>query len=144
LPYHIKIILIDYSRILRRNGFNRSRALMTAGLARVRPILITAITTMVALIPLALGKAEYVTSVGAPFAITVIGGLSLSTLFTLIFIPTLNSGLENALSWLRNLGWKIKLLQLVFFVFSCWLIYEYVFDMVLIWYGNLSTYFSQY
>ena len=124
------IILIDYSRILRRNGFNRSRALMTAGLARVRPILITAITTMVALIPLALGKAEYVTSVGAPFAITVIGGLSLSTLFTLIFIPTLNSGLENALSWLRNLGWKIKLLQSVFFVFSCWLIYEYVFDMV--------------
>ena len=50
------IILIDYSNILRKRGYRRSRALMTAGLARVRPILITAITTMVALMPLAMGK----------------------------------------------------------------------------------------
>jgi len=82
------IILIDYTRILRQRGFNRSRALIMAGQARVRPIIITAFTTIVGMLPLAMGKAEYVTRIGAPFAITVIGGLTVSTLFTLIFIPT--------------------------------------------------------
>jgi multidrug efflux pump subunit AcrB len=111
------IILIDYSNILKRKGFNNSRALITAGLARVRPILITAITTIVAMIPLALGRAEYVTTIGAPFAITVIGGLTLSTVFTLILIPTLHSDLHSSLELLRSMYWKIKLLQLIVFIF---------------------------
>lgn len=120
------IILIDYTRILRQRGFRRSRALLVAGQARVRPILITTITTIVAMFPLAMGKAEYVTQIGAPFAITVIGGLSLSTLFTLVFIPTVYSGLENALDWIRNLNWKIKTLQLLIFTLGCWEIYANV------------------
>ena len=107
------IILIDYTRILRQRGYDQSRALITAGQARVRPILITAITTIVAMFPLAMGKAEYVTRIGAPFAITVIGGLILSTIFTLVFIPTVYSGLETALNWIRKLNWKIKLIQLL-------------------------------
>ncbi|NOR73994.1 MAG: MMPL family transporter, partial [Draconibacterium sp.] len=94
------IILIDYTNILRKRGYRKSRALMSAGLSRVRPILITAITTIVALFPLAMGQAEYVGAIGAPFAITVIGGLSLSTILTLIFIPTLYAGLENSLNWI--------------------------------------------
>lgn len=110
------IILIDYTNILRKRGFRISRALMTAGLSRVRPILITATTTIVALFPLAMGQAEYVGAIGAPFAITVIGGLALSTVLTLIFIPTLYAGLENSLSWLRSLNWKIKVIQLVLFI----------------------------
>ncbi len=117
------IILIDYSRILRIRGYNRSRALMMAGLARIRPILITAVTTIVAMLPLAMGKAEYVTSIGAPFAITVIGGLSLSTLLTLLFIPTFNTGLSNALNWLNNLDWKEKVGQFVVFALFVVLIY---------------------
>ncbi|MCA1761088.1 MAG: efflux RND transporter permease subunit, partial [Bacteroidales bacterium] len=64
------IILIDYTNILRKQGFRKSRALMTAGLSRVRPILITAITTIVAMLPLAMGQSEYVGAIGAPFAIT--------------------------------------------------------------------------
>ena len=103
------IILIDYTNILRKRGFRKTRALITAGLSRVRPILITAITTIVALFPLAMGQAEYVGAIGAPFAITVIGGLALSTLLTLIFIPTLYAGLENVLNWMRQLHWAIKL-----------------------------------
>lgn len=102
------IILIDFTNILRKRGFRKSRALMTAGLSRVRPILITAITTIVALFPLAMGQAEYVGAIGAPFAITVIGGLALSTLLTLIFIPTLYAGLENALNWMKSLHWALK------------------------------------
>ena len=44
-----------------------------------------------------MGKAEYVSTIGASFAITVIGGLALSTLLTLVFIPTFYTGLETAL-----------------------------------------------
>ncbi len=107
------IILIDYTNILRKRGFRRSRALMTAGMARIRPILITASTTVIAMLPLALGKAEFVSAIGASFAITVIGGLTLSTLLTLIFIPTFYSGLENSIDWIRSLDWKMKVVQLL-------------------------------
>ncbi len=117
------IILIDYTNILRKRGYRRSRALMVAGLSRVRPILITAITTIVAMVPLAMGQAEYVSIIGAPFAIIVIGGLALSTLLTLIFIPTFYSGLENALEWFRGLNWKLKTIQLLLIAASFVLIY---------------------
>ncbi len=117
------IILIDYSNILRKRGYRRSRALMTAGLARVRPILITAITTMVALMPLAMGKSEYASTIGAAFAITVIGGLALSTMLTLVFIPTFYTGLQNSLSWIRAQSWKIKSIMLIVFISLITLIY---------------------
>ncbi|MCW0484178.1 efflux RND transporter permease subunit [Gaoshiqia sediminis] len=118
------IILIDYSNILRKRGYRRSRALMTAGLSRVRPILITAITTIVAMVPLAMGQAEYVSVIGAPFAIIVIGGLALSTLLTLIFIPTFYSGLENALEWFRGLNWKLRAFQIALMALA--LVYIYL------------------
>ncbi len=117
------IILIDYTNILRKRGYRKSRALMSAGLSRVRPILITAITTIVALFPLAMGQAEYVGVIGAPFAITVIGGLSFSTILTLIFIPTLYAGLENSLNWIKSLHWGIKTAMATLFVLGTWLVY---------------------
>lgn len=118
------IILIDYTNILRKRGYRRPRALMMAGVARIRPIMITAITTILALFPLAMGQAEYVSVIGASFAITVIGGLSLSTLLTLIFIPTFYSGLENALDWIKSLNLKIKLLQILVLVALLYLVYS--------------------
>jgi len=124
------IIFIDYTRILIRKKYKKSRALMMAGRARVRPILITAITTIIAMLPLAMGKAEYVAQIGAPFAITVIGGLSLSTLFTLVFIPTFYSGLDTALRWLYQLNWKIKLIQILVFVMGCLLIFNNVESLI--------------
>jgi multidrug efflux pump subunit AcrB/ABC-type multidrug transport system ATPase subunit len=117
------IILIDFTNILRKRGNRKSRAIITAGLSRVRPILITAITTIVAMLPLALGKSEYVGAIGAPFAITVIGGLAVSTLLTLIFVPTLYFGMENAVNWLKSLHWGLKVLQLVIFVAAAFYIY---------------------
>jgi multidrug efflux pump subunit AcrB/ABC-type multidrug transport system ATPase subunit len=118
------IILIDYTNLLRRRGNRRSRALMMAGVARIRPILITASTTVIAMMPLAMGKAEFVSVIGASFAITVIGGLTLSTLLTLIFIPTFYSGLENALDWFKSLDWKNKLIQFIVFSLLIFLIYS--------------------
>jgi multidrug efflux pump subunit AcrB/ABC-type multidrug transport system ATPase subunit len=120
------ILLIDYTNILRKRGDRLSRALMTAGIARVRPILITASTTVIALFPLAMGQAEFVASIGAAFAITVIGGLTLSTMLTLIFIPTFYSGLENSLHWIYSLNWKTKVIQLVLFSLLISLIYSHV------------------
>ena len=117
------IILIDYTNILRKQGHRKSRALITAGLSRVRPILITAGTTIVALFPLAMGQDEYVGAIGAPFAITVIGGLSLSTLLTLVFIPTLYYGMENAINWLKSLNWMLKLGMSIVFIAGSLYIY---------------------
>lgn len=117
------IILIDFTNILRKRGDRKSRALITAGLSRVRPILITAITTIVAMLPLAMGQSEYVGAIGAPFAITVIGGLSVSTLLTLVFVPTLYFGMENAVNWLKSLHWSIKALQLVLYAVAVAYIY---------------------
>jgi len=117
------IILIDYTKILRGRGYRKSRALMMAGLSRVRPILITALTTIVAMVPLAMGQSEYVGAIGAPFAITVIGGLSVSTLLTLIFIPTVYSGLESAIEWMKGLNWKIKTAHALLFILGSFYIY---------------------
>jgi len=65
---------------------------------------------------MAMGKAEYVTEVGAPFAITIIGGLGLSTLLTLVFIPTLNTGIRTSLNWIFSLDWKnLVLIALLYF-----------------------------
>lgn len=107
------IILIDYSNILRKRKYRPSRALMMAGLARIRPILITAITTIVAMLPLAMGKAEYVSAIGAAFAITVIGGLALSTVLTLVFIPTFYTGLETSLAWIKSQKLVTKLIMAI-------------------------------
>jgi len=119
------IILIDYSNILRKRGYRRERALMTAGLSRIRPILITSITTIIAMFPMAMGDSEYAGAIGAPFAITVIGGLAFATLLTLVVIPTVCMGLENTLAWYRTLSLKIKLLHLALFLVSALLIWLY-------------------
>lgn len=120
------IILIDYTNILRKRGNRAHRALMTAGISRLRPILITAATTVIAMVPLAMGTAEYVSTVGAAFAITVIGGLTLSTLLTLVFIPTFYTGLENSLKWINSLSWINKLIQMAVFGLFIILIYTYI------------------
>ncbi len=124
------IILIDYTQILRKRGYRKNRALVMAGMSRLRPILITAIATIAAMLPLALGDNEYVGAIGAPFAITVIGGLSLSTLLTLVFIPTFYSGLETSINWMRELNWKIKIAQAVLFILGVALIYTKIDELM--------------
>ena len=98
------IILIDYSSTLRRRGYGRMRAIMTSGYSRLRPICITTITTIVTLIPMAMGDNEYAGAIGAPFALTVIGGLAFSAVLTLLLIPTLYISFENMRAWYKKLG----------------------------------------
>jgi len=130
------IILIDYIRLLKKRGYRHERALLVAGQARVRPILITAMTTVIAMLPLAMGKAEYVSKIGAPFPIAVIGGLTFGTIFTLVFIPTAYSALENVLRWWKKLPWAVKIIQILIFIFGCYLIYVRI-DSKLWQVGNL-------
>jgi len=117
------IMLIDYARLLQRRGYRLGRALLTAGQVRVRPILITVLSTVLAMFPLAMGQVEYVARIGAPFAITVIGGLIAGTLFTLLLVPTAYFGLARSLDWVRSLSWPLKALQLVALVAGFYLIH---------------------
>jgi HAE1 family hydrophobic/amphiphilic exporter-1 len=81
------IVLVDHVNARRRAGMGKREALVEAGRVRLRPILMTTLTTILGLVPMALGLGEGA-EIRAPMAVTVIGGLTLSTLLTLIVIPT--------------------------------------------------------
>jgi len=83
------IVLIDYTNLLRREyGHSLREAIELGGRRRLRPILMTTLTAILGLIPMALGFGEG-GEVQSPMARVVIGGLTTSTLITLIFIPVL-------------------------------------------------------
>jgi len=82
------ILLVDYTNRLRSRGMELREAVILGGRTRLRPILMTSLCAILALIPMAIGLGEGSES-NAPMAIAVIGGLSVSTLLTLVFIPTL-------------------------------------------------------
>lgn len=82
------IVLIDRINQLREEGMAVSDAIVEAGATRLRPVLMTTLTTVLGLLPMVLGSSDGA-EIRAPMAITVIGGLSLSTLLTLVFIPVL-------------------------------------------------------
>ena len=84
------IVLVDYINRLRRDGMERQPAIVQAASARLRPILMTTTTTVLALLPMALGYGEGA-EIRTPMALTVIAGLTSSTLLTLIVIPTVYS-----------------------------------------------------
>ena len=81
------IVLVDYTNILRSRDLELNEALVVAGGHRLRPVLMTAFTTMLAMLPMALSRYEG-SEIWRPFGITVIGGLLVSTLVTLILVPT--------------------------------------------------------
>jgi HAE1 family hydrophobic/amphiphilic exporter-1 len=80
------IILVDRINQLMEAGLDRRSAIIEAGQQRLRPILMTSLTTILALVPLTLGFGESA-SLRSPMALAVIGGLTTSTLMTLIVIP---------------------------------------------------------
>ena len=84
------IILLDFTNILRARGLGMTDAIRTAGKTRLRPVLMTTMATILGMLPLAVSPGEG-SETWQPMAIAVIGGLSLSTLITLVFVPTLYS-----------------------------------------------------
>ncbi|RPJ54207.1 MAG: efflux RND transporter permease subunit, partial [Acidobacteria bacterium] len=87
------IVLVDYTNQLRQQGYSKRRALLEAGEVRLRPILMTTLTTVLGLIPMAWSWGEGA-EVRAPMAITVMGGLTFSTLLTLVLIPVVYEYLD--------------------------------------------------
>ena len=82
------IVLIDYTILCRERGMNAIEASVTAARSRLRPILMTTLTTVLGMVPMAVGHgegAEMWNSLG----VTVCWGLSVSTLITLVIIPTI-------------------------------------------------------
>ena len=84
------IVLVDLINRLKAEGKQRFDAIMEAGTVRLRPILMTSLTTALGLLPMALGFGEG-SEVRTPMAITVIGGLTVSTFLTLLVIPVVYS-----------------------------------------------------
>jgi len=95
------IILIDRINQLRAGGLNRKEAIVLAGSQRIRPILMTSLTTILALLPLTIGIGESA-SLRAPMALAVIGGLVSSTLLTLIVIPCVYWVFDNLSRFLQG------------------------------------------
>jgi hydrophobe/amphiphile efflux-1 (HAE1) family protein len=87
------VLLVEYMNELRRQGLPLREAVMRGGRTRLRPILMTSLTTLVGLLPMALGIGTG-SEANAPLARAVIGGLAVSTVLTLLFIPTLYVMLE--------------------------------------------------
>jgi len=98
------IVLITLVEQLRRSGHSTFDALMEGGRLRLRPILMTAITTIIALVPVALGLGEGVL-MATELATVVIGGLFTSTILTLLVVPVIYSlfdGLRHRIARARN------------------------------------------
>ncbi len=87
------IVLIDYTNLLRARGLSVSEAIMESGRSRLRPVLMTTLTTVLAMIPMALNKTMG-HEVWSPLGITMIGGLLVSTVITLILVPVVYASME--------------------------------------------------
>jgi HAE1 family hydrophobic/amphiphilic exporter-1 len=90
------IVLISYINILRARGHSMVEAVTQGGKDRLRPVLMTTITTLAGLLPLALSRGEG-SEIWQPLGITMLGGLTVSTLVTMLFVPTLYAVFESRL-----------------------------------------------
>jgi HAE1 family hydrophobic/amphiphilic exporter-1 len=98
------IVLVDLVQLNRSSGMDRNEALISAGRQRFRPILMTAATTIVGLIPMAVGNASLA---GIPYKAlgrVVIGGLITSSLMTLLLVPLLYTFIDDIRGWFGKIA----------------------------------------
>jgi len=84
------IVLVDYTKQLRAQGMTLNEAVVKGGRTRLRPVLMTSLTTIFGMVPLALSRGEG-SEIWNALGITVIGGLLVSGLVTLILVPLMYS-----------------------------------------------------
>ena len=82
------IVLIDYISLNRERGMSIRRSVIDGGHSRLRPVLMTSLTTILGMVPMAIGSGEG-SEMWRPMGIAVIGGLTFSTVLTLLFVPTM-------------------------------------------------------
>lgn len=95
------ILLVDYTKVLRRSGMDRRTALVTAGRTRLRPILMTTTAMIFGMLPLALGIGQGA-EMRAPMGRAVIGGLVTSTVLTLLVVPVVYALLDDVAAWIHR------------------------------------------
>ena len=104
------IVLIDHFNHYRREGMSRHDAIIRGGKNRLRPILMTACTTILNLMPIVLpmvyGTSEGFARRWGPIGLVVVCGLATSTILTLIFAPTIYSLLDDLSLWSRRVVWR--------------------------------------
>jgi HAE1 family hydrophobic/amphiphilic exporter-1 len=99
------IVLLDHVNQLRKSGLPRDEAILLAGQERLRPILMTAATTIIGLLPLAIRGPATAGIFYYPLARTVMGGLMSSAVLTLVALPYVSIGIEGLAGWLKGL-WR--------------------------------------
>ena len=82
------IVLVDYTNLMRERGYELNEAIALSGQSRLRPVLMTAFTTILGMVPMALSNSEG-SEMWQPLGIVVIGGLLVSTIITLLIVPIL-------------------------------------------------------
>ena len=80
------IVLVDYTNLMRDRGLSLSQAVLTSGRSRLRPVLMTTLTTVLGMLPLAIGFGEG-SEIWRPMGVAIMGGLTFSTVITLVLIP---------------------------------------------------------
>jgi HAE1 family hydrophobic/amphiphilic exporter-1 len=100
------ILLVDFTKVLRSRGMNRTEALITAGRTRLRPIMMTTLAMIFGMLPLALALGAGA-EMRAPMARAVIGGLITSTFLTLLVVPVMYSVLDDFGGWVHK-RWEGK------------------------------------
>jgi len=94
------LLLLDYINQLRRSGQARTEAILNTGMVRLRPILMTTASTILGMLPIAIGWGAGA-ELRQPMAVAIIGGLFTSALLSLIVVPVLYTLLEDSWRWLR-------------------------------------------
>lgn len=100
------ILLVDFAKVLRSQGMDRTEAIVTAGRTRLRPIMMTTLAMIFGMLPLSLALGAGA-EMRAPMARAVIGGLITSTFLTLLIVPVMYSILDDFGVWIRR-SWKGK------------------------------------
>jgi len=99
------IVLVDYINLLRARGLGLRQAIVQGGRTRLRPVLMTALTTILAMTPMALGIGEGA-ELRFPLARAIVGGLAVATFFTLVFIPVFYATFETRIARRREIRSK--------------------------------------
>jgi HAE1 family hydrophobic/amphiphilic exporter-1 len=101
------ILLVDYANQMRREGVEKTQALLNAARVRLRPILMTTLAMVFGMLPLALGLSEG-SEQRAPLGQSVIGGVITSSILTLVVVPVIYSWLDDLPRWFKSLLGKVK------------------------------------
>ncbi len=101
------IVLVELINRLREDGLSRTEAILEAGSRRFRPILMTALTTIFGLLPMAMGNASLIGISYSPLGRTIIGGLISSTFLTLLVVPVAYSYFDDLRTFMANFSGRI-------------------------------------